>query len=253
MARKYQSYIIEVEFHNGDKEKIDMFNSKEVNHENYTEMRNVYKEIKEQYKDKNCNINFYGSSDDSCLDIMFTKVIKNNEESDEPLKNSIKIIEEMESLLGQLKLRSKSLGCYVGAIEKKQDVIHHQAEASLNKPISDEEKIKAFDKLALIEKERRQLKNEQKIIEVLIKNNIFGILGETLNQINQEKVNIYNLQENGAKKYIDGLENEKVIREIKYNSFKQRINLMKDMQKKYDKVAYDDEKMILICYNKCMK
>jgi hypothetical protein len=42
----------------------------------------------------------------------------------------------------------------------------------------------------------------------------------------------------------------KIIKEIGYRNFRERINLMKQLQKSYDKVYHDDVKMKIVCYNK---
>lgn len=260
MSRKYQSYLIEVNFHNGNKEKIDMFNSTDINCESYKEMLKVYAEIKEKYKNDNCNINFCGSSEDGCLDVMFTKEIKNEvhiqevvEESDKPSKTLLEVMTELELLLETTRERRKNIGLLEGAITKKQDVIHHQAEHAKENKMTDEEKLKAYNELIEVQILRRQVKEEIKISDIISSGNLIKELSDVVTAINNEKLNMHYAKSKGVEKYSTGLANEKVIRQVKYENFKQRINLMKQLQPKYDKVAIDDVNMVLICYNKCYK
>lgn len=43
------------------------------------------------------------------------------------------------------------------------------------------------------------------------------------------------------------------VREHPYNTFKQRMHLMKQLTKKYDKVVNDNDKQTLYAYNKVYK
>ena len=56
-------------------------------------------------------------------------------------------------------------------------------------------------------------------------------------------------------KFLDkhDLETLKIMKEVKYNSDKDRVYKTSELQKKYDKVINDSVKKVLICYNKANK
>lgn len=256
MARKYQSYEIKVAYQNGDMEEISILNEKEVDKTSYKEMMHFYNEIKDQYKDKNCNIEFCGSSENGTLDIMFTKVWKSQET--DIIKNDVSVdisLKEMNNIIGRIKERSMFIEGMLSVYTKKQDFLLHKIE------ILDEMDLKnqtdsIVNEIKNIRLKRRDLKNERKIFECMKTLDFEGNLNKILNIISDlhmdKKVDLAEKNTEQAKAiYSEPLEENKLIKEIKFRTQKERVCLMAQLKPKYDRVVVDDLKFIITCFNNC--
>lgn len=244
MARKFQNYKLKINYPNGDTEDV---NFKGINTSNYKDMLNLYKEVKEQYKDVCCTIDFIGESENGDLGILFTKCIEIKEDQNsDMMRNTFDIASEIRYLLKLLNKKEKYHNHVLPALNKKQDVMLHQME-NINKYKGTKneiliKKVQLVDEVYSIRSSRRFHKNELKYIK-MIKDKV---------EINSllEKFNI-----NRIKTSHDFVETEKdmdrrrVMKEVRYKSDKERLNLMKQLEYKYSKIVNDAVGRKLICYN----
>ena len=259
MANKYQSYSIQVKYHNGDNEKIEILNETEVDNTSYKEMLKVYNEIKDTYKDKNCDIEFCGSSENGCFDVMFTKEYKNTIDIKEIEKTNIygeetteELIESLNNIMMSLKERKEYLPNFMGMLDKKTDVYLHQLENKETLGLSDTELLKLCDEISAARIQRRNLKSEislscivnhSKIIDNI--DNLIKSTGIKLNKIEMIHENIDNTLKNGGT--IKSLK----IDEFQYKNFEDRMRIMKQIQSSHERVTYDIGKKMVYGYKKC--
>ncbi|NCI19780.1 hypothetical protein EJM73_09090 [Clostridium botulinum] len=264
--RKYQEYLITITYLNGDKENLKY---KGINTSNYNDMLNLYRDIKEQYKNESVIIDFIGKSADGELGILFQKKIINKdaelkeraskiqkmslEEILENLINSFNILKEKK----QFAIKNRDV--YTKEIDIKLHIMEDKERNGEYVP--PEEKIKVYDMIAKERVIRRNSKNDKFKLdnlrnslqqfknintnESLCINSIIEIL-----QTNIESINKINLD---SKKYnltYEKAEKLKIMKKVKYKNFKERIKLIAELKKEYQKVYYDDSKMEVICYNK---
>lgn len=255
--RKYQQYEIVVRFSNGDKEEINMLNETEINKSNYKEMLKVYSEVKEIHKDKECVIEFCGSSNDSSLNVIFTKELKRTEDietitNDIPIKDSI---QELTRIVKHITERSNFLDSKLSLLSKQQDFLLHRIELS-DENVSLDEIVSTYNEMRKIRLDRREVKNERNIIQRLENKGIMFNFNRIANII--DNVNLDNLEakvekakEQAKEIYIAPLEENQLIRTIPFKTHKERMHFIKQMEIKYDKIIVDDERKIITCYNKC--
>lgn len=256
MCRKYEEYKIKITYLNGDTEEL---NYKGINTSNYKEMLKLYKDIKEQYKEESVVIDFLGITNTGELGILFTKEIKGKDYLDkqELEMTEEEILKDIQRKMTLLYKRKDETINKLNAVNKKQDILLHQIE-SLPSKTNNNIKIKMLNELQEIRKNRRYLKNKKNdltSLNIIIDN--FKILSNinTLTKYILDKKQKSVLQEQQFN--FDKIEKvEKrfnVIKEIKYRNFRERVNLIKQLTPKYDKVYYDDSKMTVTCYNKGYK
>ena len=260
MCRKYVNYKIEVTYLNGDKEVI---NNKEMDKSSYKEMLELYRETKEHYESENMcvKIDFIGVSEDRELNILWTKEIINREEFNvveraKEVKQSdvLNIIKNIKDNLDILKEKSKFLAENLGTQDKKRDLLNHKIEnCDSDNP---EVKLEIFNELQLVLNERRKVKNDLKYIKIL-KSNIKSenIRMETIYNIIDEFIDRTEYMENKTYDFSDENIEDKLCKTYKYKNFKEKINMMKQLEqsKKYDKITIDESKMEIYAYTKCKK
>jgi hypothetical protein len=252
--RKYQKYSIKIKYLNGDTENISYQN---YNENDYKDMLQLYNETKEHYKNDCVTINFIGITEDGKLEILFQKKIINEKEL--KIKEEADLIEsfssnelinqinELVNIIGKKQLRENEK-CNI--LNKKQDLLLHQIEDLDKSKFTDKEKLELLDKLHLIRKQRREAKNNYAVLSYFTTN--FD-LGKFKKVTYETKTKV--IQEEAKEKKITPLtpeiiEEKRIMKEIPYKNFKERINLIKQLQSKYDKVYYNDSKMVVTCYNK---
>ena len=131
--------------------------------------------------------------------------------------------------------------------DKKQDVLLHKIESvkflDATKVNIVDEKLKIINELEEVRHNRRINKNEARKLQLVYSK---ANIQEIIDKFNQIKIPI----DTKDYEYINGDLEEQMIKEIKYNSEKQRINLMKQIEGKYKKIINDEVRKVLICYNK---
>lgn len=286
MDRKYREYLIVVEYPNGDKEYIDYIDEKEINTTSYTEMLEVYRSTKQQYEIINCTVAFMGrSSDDDFVEI-FSKsfnngfeeeIIESSKETigavndeihqddecvdtytvkDENQSGADKVIEKLKLIYDTcdwLSSRVDEVAGMQGVVDKKiSEILHVQVENAPNP--SEEDKIRTFDELTKLTKKRRDFKKEYSILNCHrqrikgMKSNSGHIISDTDAYLGKCENKVKEIQEGSGTAYENNC-----VREYPYKNFKERMNLMKQLSKKYTKLVNDSEKSVIYAYNNAYK
>lgn len=143
MARKYSKYEIKVTYTNGDIENIKLSG---IDNGSYTAMLDMYKQIKERYKDTECNIDFVGVSDNGEMGILFTKEIKNNnkpwfvEEAEQYTEQSMfNLVQQLHDTINLIERRGNWMTGELDLLNKMQDIYLHRIECYSNE-LGEEEK-----------------------------------------------------------------------------------------------------------------
>ncbi|HDK7314211.1 TPA: hypothetical protein PTV97_003347 [Clostridium botulinum] len=259
--RKYQEYSIKITYLNGDTEDI---NYKGINTSNYNDMLNLYRDIKEKYQDESVIINFLGKTDKGELGILFQKKIINKdaelkEYAEKVVNTEIEdIIKDIYNSFKLLNDKRKYSNEQINICNKKQDILLHKIE-HFNNELGNEIKISIFDNIQAIRIQRRKLKED---LENLT--NFNGMLCHYENKVNKrltteqvEKIltkALESIQKINNKQY-DFLTDEKVeelkiMKEVRYKKQTERVKLMQQLKKEFDKIYCDESKMKIICYNK---
>lgn len=243
--RIYKSYKIKVI--NEDGEKYIDFN-KNIDATSYNTVIEYYHMTKYKYQDEDCIVEMLGVfEDDTIGSVIFSKKFcQEVVEDKELLKPTDEIVGEIKSLLELLGRKNEYHNNMLSAFNKKQDVLLHKIETIRSLDSTKEslinEKLKIIDELEEVRHNRRFNKNEEKKLKILYsKVNIEEIIGK----FSQIKIPI----DEKDYEYINGELEEQIIKEINYNSEKQRINIMKQVGSKYKKIVNDEARRILICYN----
>jgi hypothetical protein len=246
--RKYQYYVIQVKYHNGDTEELNTAKAKEdINKSSYKEMLKVYNEVKELYEDKECDISFCGVGQDGNLGIMFTKECKKEKEK---VKDFNYIVSLLEKVKKTYEVREDYVKTNYGLLDKKIDIILHKIEHS-NEEYSLENKVKDFDNIKDLRIQRRSIKEEQALQDIIRDSNIMNTIKKIL--VHTEKLN---KKIETTKQRIENRD-EKVernlqVQEFDYKNFKDRMRIMQEIQKQFNKITYDDNKKKIYAYNKCV-
>mgnify|MGYP000948403409 CR=1 FL=1 len=262
--RKYQYYDIRVINNiNNSVESISLLNKEEVDKSNYKQMLDVYRIIKEQYKNDNVTIDFYGVDDKSTMKILYEKKFTfsdNGDNEDNGTETTIDLCKQLNDLCGKISNINENLSNSESICDKKQNMLLHRLENLKKKNIyelSNDEKniiIQIALDIQTVRIRRREIKNERKIYQGFTHKNLFHDLLEINNRIYTSCVtrnNQINYISQQCKKKLNNVRSMEH-REIPYKSFKERINIMRQMQKKFDQVRYDEDKKIVFCYNNCM-
>lgn len=253
MTSKYQRYMIQVNYLNGNKENIEYINNKPVDTSSYKEMMKVYKETKEKYINLCTSIDFIGITEDEQLNIIFSKQNKQDEENTE---NSFELIEQLNKIVNKLKVKSKEAQNLLCSVDKEKSIFEHKyIEFAELEDLVDEYKIKKFDEYRNLLLRRRVIKNEA--INLRNVKEQLDIIFENTDRLHKRTVGYINKAilntESSITQTVPEELDKQIIKEISYNNHKERINLMKQLEHKYDKVIVKEEENKIVCYNKSKK
>ena len=242
--RIYRSYIIRVISEDG--EKYIKLNGN-IDTTSYSTMTKYYHMTKDKHQDEDCKVEMVGAYDDGTIgSIIFSKTFcKEVIEDKDLLKSTDEIVDEIKSLLEILDRKNEYHNNMRGAFDKKQDILLHKIENIKSLNVSEEalieEKLKIINDLEEVRHNRRIHKNENRKLQSLYsKVNIQEMLNKFSQKIPSDIKNY---------KYIDGDLEEQMMKEIKYKSDKQRINIMKQINGKYKRIVNDETRKVLMCYN----
>ena len=244
MARMYKLYKLRITNDEGLKE---VRVNKNVDCTSYKQMIKFYNECKKRNMENSCTIDFVGVTATGEENIMFSKTYcQEVNEDKELLKTTDDIVGEIKHLLGLLERKKDHHSQMLSVYDKRQDVQLHNIE-NLSK-LTDREKLKVLEELERIRKERRNNKNEFKKLKVV--DRIINI-----HEINELFDKIVIPIDEKEYKFLDEkqLEEKEIIKEIKYNSDKDRIHKIKQVQGKFAKVIVDSVNKKIICYNNSRK
>ena len=242
--RVYESYKIRVV--NEDGEKYIKLNGN-IDTTSYSTMTRYYHMTKDKHQDEDCKVEMVGAYDDGTIgSIIFSKTFcKEVVEDKELLKPTDEIVDEIKSLLEILDRKNEYHNNMKGAFDKKQDILLHKIETIKSLNVSEEslieEKLKIINDLEEVRHNRRLHKNENRKLQSLYsKVNIQEMINKFSQKIPSDIKNY---------EYIDGDLEEQMMKEIKYKSDKQRINIMKQISGKYKRIINDETRKVLMCYN----
>lgn len=244
--RIYSSYKIRVTNEEGEKY-IEL--NRNIDETSYSTMLKYYHMTKYKHQEEDCIIELLGVYEDGSIgSVIFSKTFFKEVNNDkELLRPTDEIVKEIKGLLDLLNRKNEYHNNMYSAFNKKQDVLLHKIESiksfegKENEII--EEKLKIIDELEQVRHDRRFNNDEMKKIQIVNKKVNLKNISEKFSSI-QIPINTDNYEYIGNK----GLE-EKIIKEIKYNSEKQRINIVSQVQHKYSKIINDEARKTLVCFN----
>lgn len=267
--RKYDSYTVDViDKDTGNTLNMTLlkYNQNIIDKTNYKQMLELYKKIKNRYKNKNVIINFCGISELNKF-ILYSKTIDTNlkiqdrnkevEENKNNINNLYDLSNDLNNIINRINKRIDYCNNMRGATDKQVDVIEHQIENLVNKNVIDltnsekNERLQMLQKLKLALNERRNIKNE-----VLLAHSISDNYIKTLNKINTnmikqtQKANMRNIKIHNVLQdnKIDVPSNLMIKKS--YSNFKERIRIMQEVQQKCQKVVHDEQNHIIYGYTK---
>ncbi|WP_297418992.1 hypothetical protein [Clostridium sp.] len=275
-VRKYQYYNVEVlNNEDGSKESIEMLNNNEVfDNTDYNEMLKVYKKVKKNYKKQNVTIHFCGSTDNSAMNVIYSKVYTREDNSESNMnsecmikepnnKNLYDLFGDMNNLIKTINNRISYCNDLIGAYDKSINVEEHRLEALPKKNLyemTEDDKTTILNisiELQSILQLRRETKNEVVLSQTLQLPNVGMFKSmENANKKIQEYISKAIARIENKNEICKGNKvetNANSIIEKKYHNFKERINIMKELEKTCDKVTYDETREMVIGYNKIYK
>lgn len=236
----YKLYKLKITNDEGIK---DVRINKNVDCTSYKQMISFYKECKKRNENNSCTIDFVGVTATGEENIMFSKTYCQEVNQDkELLKTTDEIVGEVKHLLNLLDRKKEYHSGMLSVYDKRQDVQLHNIE-NLSK-LTDKEKLKVLEELEKTRKERRNNKNEFKKIKVVDRivniREINEIFDKIIIPVDEKEYTFLDEKQ---------LEEKEIIKEIKFNSDKDRIHKMKQVQGRYAKVVVDSIAKKIICYN----
>lgn len=242
---KYNTYAIEIIHLNGNKQLREA-----EDNTSYNSTIALYHEVKEQYIDKDVVINFVGLTVENEQGLIFSKKNTIIEGERKSIKNLMTTILEASK---QLQEQYRIIGDKESYYDKKKSNIDHLfIEAVDIEELTDEEKINIFNEIRDVNLMRRDYK---------ILNNIRANTHNDVNYIVQKAQNILNEYDKHIQKNSNKLKDlikrdakrteVHLIKEIPYKDFKDRMKIMNEITKDYDKVIHFPERKVIACYNKC--
>jgi hypothetical protein len=252
MTSKYRRYKILVTYLNGNKEEIEYINNKPINTSDYKEMMKVYREVKEQYINLCTTIDFIGVTTDEQLNIIFSKQMTQEENTED----SFELIEQLNEIVNKIKEKANKVQDLLSLIDKEKSKIEHECfEFVKIEDLIDEYKIEKYDEYRSLLLKRRAIKNEainlknvKEQLDIIFENTI-RLHKRTQGYLNSIIRNTESVINNTVPEELD----KQVVKEYPYKDFKERINLMKQLEHKYDKIVNMENENKLVCYNKSKK
>lgn len=245
MRRTYKEYGIRVTGESGSR--MVRIN-RNVDMTNFSIAREAYNKTKDRYIDKNeditielVGITLEGEIGNVIYSKTFVREVANEDE--ELLEETDKIVGNIKYSLELLIRKREYHDDIVRALNKKQDVILHNIENLSG--MDDKARLNIMKELEEVRKYRRLHKTERRKLRALdISINLVDvaeIFRSVSIPIDTENYKYLNEQE---------LDDMKIMKEVRYNSEKDRIHRVGKLRKKYDKVVCDSAKNMIICYNK---
>ena len=252
MTSKYCRYKVLVNYLNGNKEEIEYINSKPVNTSSYKEMMKIYREVKEQYINQCESVNFIGVTEDEKLTVIYSKKMT----QEDTTENSFDLIEQLNEIVNKLKSKSAQTQDLLDLINKEKSNIEHKCFEFVElEDLVDEYKIEKFDeyrslllKRRIIKDEAINLKNVKEQLDIIIENTE-RLHKRTMGYINKAILST----ESAITNTVPEDKDKQKTTDYPYKDFKDRINLMKQLEHKFDKIVNVPEENKLICYNKSKK
>jgi hypothetical protein len=263
--KKYQYYTVDViNNENGSKENIEMLNSSEIEDKktDWNEMLDVYRKIKDQYKDQNVTIEFCGSSDSTGMNVIYTKVFNpvddENDKEEESSEDLFSLFGNMNGIINKINRRTVRCNQLLGLYDKNKSIIEHNLEALKQKNIyelSEDEKLNILNIAISLQSTlhgRRDIKLEMALNTGITHSNLM----KKVLDVNEEVQSYVNKKSKENKNRTKLFEESKIhnnsntLIKRKYNNFKERIELIKELQKTCSNVSYIEADKMVVGYNK---
>lgn len=247
MARKYNSYAIEITHMNGNKQLRECSNP-----ESYIGTLELYKSIKENHSSSRANIiiDFIGIDGLKNKSVIFsTNKKKQNGHTIDGL------IQTLGDTLEKLLEESKSVYDMQSYYDKKKSELDHWLESVDISNLSDEDKIIHFNKT----REVLLLRRDNKVLKdfFLTSKCAFGQLKAGYSELQkkyEENLDLSGRQrKNATNKKTGELKNKATIVHMQYKNDKERIKLIKQYNSQFSKIVNIPERKVLACYNNCKK
>lgn len=241
--RKYDKYVIEVIHLNGNKQirKAD-------NPTSYNETISLYRKIKEETYNSNITINVVGISDEE-RGLIFSKKNSNTDNQQKDIKEMIDVLYETSTELQKKLDNIKDMADL--ANKRKSNLEHLLVEAIDAEILTEDEKIKIFDEM----RETVLTRRDYKILDSIRASteSDLSLVVRKIKQISNAYDKCINKNTNILNELIsdNNTKHNHVVREYEYRNHKERINLMKQLQGKYDRIVNIEDRKVLACYNKC--
>lgn len=256
MARKYSKYEIKVTFLNGDTEDIKLNG---INKGSYKEMLQVYQQVKDQYSNTECKIDFVGIGQAGELGVLFTKEFKINEkplfqlEAEQYVNTTMpELLEQLYSTIENIKKRGEWLENERDITNKLLDIEMHKIENfklysnNRNRLEVLEEKERIFDEVEKLRNNRRLIKKDMETFEEYKR-------ACNYNTVNLKKiVDVRNYNDGIKQQYLTPkvLENKKILKCVTYNSLEEKEQATIKLKTRYNKIVYNDAEKTAYGYNK---
>ena len=241
-TRKFTEYIIQITSVVGD---VETITANGINNSNYKDMLDVYRDVKDDYKDLSCKIDFIGKNQDGQVKVLWSKNNINNE----PTKKERSYQEIVKEFIDSIKEKEKQCNYEIKKLDKETSNTLHKIELvefsdwGSNEKLN-EEKIKLVDELIPILSQRRCIKEELKSIK---QSESIVTMSKSICQSISDKEKIKN------KKYTyEKIKEEKTnkIVEVAYKNDKDRIRITSALKRKYGTVNVDESRKIICAYVK---
>ena len=252
--RKYNYYDIKVINNlDGSIENINMLNEEKVDKSNYKQMLEVYRDIKEQYKDEDVTIDFCGVANDSSIKVLYKKELNTYN-----CKNNIyNLINQLNEIVNKIIKRNKYLLSLKSIYDSKEQRELHKIEDIEKKNIYEmskqdiEKRLQIFNNIQSNRVDRRCAKEEENVLKCIKGRGTLTSLININKDIQKSKGIIFQKNLNTKNKCHANPEEmaEKLYKEVHYKDFKDRIRIMKELQKNFSKVIYDKDRKLCIGRN----
>ena len=247
MARKYNSYAIEITHMNGNKQLRECSNP-----ESYIDTLELYKSIKENHSSSRANviIDFIGIDGLKNKNVIFsTNRKKQNSYTIDGLINTLG--DTLEKLLAE----NQNVHDMQSYYDKRKSELDHWLESVDISNLSDEDKVIHFNKT----REVLLLRRDNKVLKDFFSTSkcAFGQLKAGYAELQKKYENSLDLgnkqRDNAINKNTGELDNKAVIVEMQYTSDKERVKLVKQYKNQFSKIVNIPERKVLACYNSCKK
>lgn len=245
----------------------EIIQDKDINNSNMTDYTKQvlrrYGEAKFKYKNTDTTISVLRFENNN-VKTMYQKVYhseKNDEQENlESSETILMLYQKINAISDQLLAREKDIFHREAIYDKQQDILLHTLENLKRKNIYEmtkEEKDKILQiavDIQDIRNQRRAIKNEGRIFDSLRSKGLINKFSNINSQIYKTCTIKMKQCENTSIKCKTGQENKlNKYKEIPYKNFKDRIRIMKEMQRKFQNVRYDNSKKIVFCYDSLYK
>ena len=238
--KKYSQYKIILTTLDGSKKKISTSSIKKYS---YSMMVDEYKKVRDSISNDVVKISFIGVNDTD-EGILFTKEYEVKDNNKYSKTTSVEeLIQQAKEIFDILSQKKEYHNQMKGVYDKQSNVLLHAIE-TIDRYDGDieQEKLRIMDELIKVRSTRRINKNEW-----IKSTKIHMSIEKIKSELDEIKIPI----DTTEYKHLDKASTEKLImKEVFYKTDKERVHLIKQLNKQYGKIVTDEENKKIICYNK---